>query len=581
MKDTTPDSPRFRALFQGTAAWAVLALLFLASRAQEAAESSPADFSRTIARASALAEELVASGDLPGLSVALVEGDRLVWSKGFGFADVEARAPATAATVYRVGSISKLFTALAAMQLLEEGRLDLDRPLAESLPDLGIDNPFLDEAGPVKLRHVFSHASGLPREPPVGSYFDDSGVDMSAVLRSCRGERLVHPPGRVTKYSNLGVSLIGTLVERIAGVPFEEHTARRLLEPMGMKSSSFRRGPAVAAAVAKGYMQGPRRSLVPAPVFELGTVAAGNLYSTVEDLARLARMLHGSGEVDGRRIVKAETLERMAEPQFPAAGGRFGIGFALGERGGEKSVEHNGAVYGYSSVFICLRASKLSLILLANEDVAFGPLGRLTNLIIREALASRRGAEPPPVPPELRPARPEALKGLEGVYRSETARIELRSEGDRALLVWNGHPVRLEAGPDGTLVTRDRLLDGDKVSIDRDAGGRVAGVRVNDRRFLSFDPASAPAAPREWEGYAGDYGPRYLPVRVRIREGRLVAECETFEYEPAPREDGSFVFPRGTLYEDEALRFHRGPDGSVDAITLGTMRFTRLPGAGL
>ena len=108
---------------------------------------------------------------LPALSIALVDNQQIVWARGFGFADVQKQTPATADTVYRVGSVSKLFTDLAVMQLVEQGRLDLDAPVSRVLPEFSPRNPFNT---PITLRQLMSHRSGLVREPPLGHYFDPS-----------------------------------------------------------------------------------------------------------------------------------------------------------------------------------------------------------------------------------------------------------------------------------------------------------------------------------------------------------------------------------------------------------------------
>ena len=547
-----------------------------------------ADLSAAIESTRSLATEVTASGLLPGVSIALVDGQRIAWAEGFGFADLEKRTPASPATAYRVGSISKLFTAIALLQLAERGKVDLARPLADYLPDLGIENPFVADAGPVLLRHVPSHVAGLPREAAIGSYFDGSGATPADALRSVRGAKLVHPPGRVLKYSNLGVSLVGSVIERASGEAYSAYEEKHILGPIGMRSSAFAREPRIAAVVATGYMQSRDRTLWPAPAFELATVAAGNLYSTVEDLARFARMLHAGGEIDGKRIIEASALERMFEKQFPVAGS-FGIGFMVGERFGEKSVEHSGAVYGFSSSFVCLPGAKLAAIILTNEDVAMGPLRRLAGRLLGGALAARRGESPPPEPAggpvDLArfPVGPLVFRSDAASGRG-TSRIELRVQDGHAVIVVEGHPVRLTASGDDAFITRDRLLEGSPVALERGPGGGVTAVTFDKVRFAAFDPSKAPPTPAGWEAFTGDFGPTYLPVKVSVREGRLVAECETFEYEPVPREGGQaggdpeFVFPRGTMYEDEVLRFHRGADGKAAAISLGTMRFERIRG---
>ena len=121
---------------------------------------------------------------LPALSIVLVDDQRIVWARGFGFADGARMVPATADTVYRVGSVSKLFTDLAVMQLVEQGRLDLDAPVSGILPEFTPVNPFKI---PITLRHLMSHRAGLVREPPVGHYFDPSPPPLSSVVKSISG----------------------------------------------------------------------------------------------------------------------------------------------------------------------------------------------------------------------------------------------------------------------------------------------------------------------------------------------------------------------------------------------------------
>jgi CubicO group peptidase (beta-lactamase class C family) len=119
--------------------------------------------------------------DLPALSIALVDDQTIVWAKGFGFADPKAKKAATAETVYRVGSVSKLFTDVAVLQLVEKGTLDLDAPVTKYLPDFKPQNPFKK---PITLRQLMSHHSGLVREPPVGHYFDPGNPSLAKTVQS-------------------------------------------------------------------------------------------------------------------------------------------------------------------------------------------------------------------------------------------------------------------------------------------------------------------------------------------------------------------------------------------------------------
>src|SRR5438270_4152103 len=141
---------------------------------------------------------------LPALSIALVDDQTVVWAQGFGYQDPDRKIPATAHTVYRVGSVSKLFTDIGIMQMVESGKIDLDTPIQKYLSDFHPVNPF---GKPITLRELMSHRSGLLREPPVGSYFDPTAPSLQATVLSMNPTTLVYPPETHTKYSNAGIAV--------------------------------------------------------------------------------------------------------------------------------------------------------------------------------------------------------------------------------------------------------------------------------------------------------------------------------------------------------------------------------------
>jgi CubicO group peptidase (beta-lactamase class C family) len=150
---------------------------------------------------------------IPGISIALVDGSRVIWARGFGWADSAAGVPAAASTVYRVGSVSKLFTDIGIMQLVERGDLSLDAPVTRYLPEFHPRNPF---GGEITLRQLTSHRSGLTREPPVGNYSDDTEPSLAATVASLNHTTLVYRPGAHTKYSNAGIAVLGYVFNAIA-----------------------------------------------------------------------------------------------------------------------------------------------------------------------------------------------------------------------------------------------------------------------------------------------------------------------------------------------------------------------------
>ena len=161
---------------------------------------------------------------LEAFSIALVDGDEVVWAAGFGEQDPERGVPASAETVYPV---SKLFTDIAVMQLVERGELDLDAPVRNYLPEFAPENPSGTE---ITLRQLMSHRSGLIREPPAGHYFDDTGTDLAATVASLSGTPQIYPPTERTKYSNAGIAVAGYTLEVTRGgrhLPHRSRASRR------------------------------------------------------------------------------------------------------------------------------------------------------------------------------------------------------------------------------------------------------------------------------------------------------------------------------------------------------------------
>src|SRR5262249_1169750 len=245
---------------------------------------------------------------LPALSSALVDDQQIVWARGFGLADPKAKMWATADTVYRVGSVSKLFTDIAVMRLVEQGKLDLDAPGTKYLPDFKPANPF-DK--PITLRHLMAHRSGLVREPPVGSYFDASGPSLADMVKSLNDTKLVLAPGAKTKYSNAAIATVGSLLERTQKEAFPKYLKRTLLEPLGMKKSSFEPTTELKKDLAKAVMWTYHGREFEAPTFELGMAPAGSMYSTANDLARFLSVLFAGGKGPNGQMLKPATLAQM------------------------------------------------------------------------------------------------------------------------------------------------------------------------------------------------------------------------------------------------------------------------------
>jgi len=327
---------------------------------------------------------------LPALSIALVDDQEIIWAKGFGFANLQEKIPATADTIYRVGWVSKLFTDIAVMQLVEQGKLDLDIPVTRYLPEFKPNNPY---SKPITLRQLMTHRSGLVREPPVGNYFDDRNSSLPEMIKSLNKTTLVYEPESRIKYSNAGIGVVGYVLQQTQKEPFAESLQEKLLDPMGLKRSSFEPKKDLLRDLAHSLMWTYHGREFDAPTFELGISPAGCMYSTVTDLAHFMTLLFAGGRGPNGPILKPSTLEQMWTPQFdiPDAKDSFGIGFHLTEFEGRRRVGHNGAIYGFATELSALPKEKLGVVVIASRDVANSVTTHIADVALRQMFAVRLG----------------------------------------------------------------------------------------------------------------------------------------------------------------------------------------------
>ena len=246
--------------------------------------------------------------DVVGLSIALVDNQRVAWTAGFGYADRANNDPASPVTLYRVGSISKLFTSTAAMQLAEQKKIDIDKPLKTYLPSFSIKSRFPD-AAPITPRTIMHHHSGLPSDVIKGMFNPDPGPP-TEVIGLLEDQYVAYPPNYVHSYSNSGMTLLGCMIQQVAGQPFAKHMDEAVLRPIGMRHASFVIRPDMQRLVSKGYKNGKET-----PQVLLRDQPAGSLYASVMDLSRLMHMVFADGRAGDRQIIKPETLAEMLRPQ--------------------------------------------------------------------------------------------------------------------------------------------------------------------------------------------------------------------------------------------------------------------------
>ncbi len=355
-----------------------------------------------------------------GLAVGVVRDGRLVFFSGHGRADIASGASITEDTVFRIGSITKTFTAIAVMQLWEEGLIDLDAPANDYLKAyqlLPAEESFL----PATLRQLLTHTAGVPDvrhvsdllhagltpsdgRPPALSV--DFGEELPSLAEYYRGAlRVVVEPGSAFAYSNHGYATLGQIVEDVSAIPLERYFRERIFEPLGMADSSLVRTDRVASRLAMGYRLG-RRGAVPVPDRDWIGAGAGGTYSTVRDLARFVAALLGGGANEHGRILEPATLATMFDahyqPDKRLPG--MGLGFFRAEVAGHPLVLHDGILPGFNSEVLVAPDDGIGVIGLTNgSSGAFAwlhvELGRLVSHLL--AVPEDAGRSQVPHHPEV------------------------------------------------------------------------------------------------------------------------------------------------------------------------------------
>jgi len=359
----------------------------------------------------ALLPAQLASRDIAGAVVSVVKDGQVLLAKGYGYADFAAKKPVVAdQTLFRPGSISKVFTATAVMQLVEQGKLDLDRDVNDYL-DFAIPKTF---AEPITLRRLLTHTAGF--EESLKNLFVPSSKEMRPLrdyLIDAMPERIFRP-GTVPSYSNYGLTLAGYIVERTSGEPFDKYIATHILMPLRMEHSTFAQPlpPALEASMSLGYLAAAHG----AQGFEFGQAApAGSLSTTGADMTRLMLAFLADGTLDGAAILKPETVRAMETRQFELHPAVRSLGFIFMEysTNAQRVVGHAGDTIYFHSDMILMPAARVGLFLSYNSAGSRSGGGR--GEVIRAFLDRYfpdSAAAAPDVDPKMAQADGRAVAGV-------------------------------------------------------------------------------------------------------------------------------------------------------------------------
>lgn len=502
--------------FLGWTALGLGAVRVFGAPALRAAEAAEGQASPAVAAIDAFVERHRREQGLPGLTVGLADRQGVLAARTYGHADIKTGAPLQPGHLFEIGSITKSFVGIALLQLREEGKIDLHRPVREYLPWLRVESAH----APITTHHLLTHTSGLPNP-----------LSLPAVPLWTG-----HRPGEHFHYCNLGYQILGLLLETLDRRPLREILRARILQPLGMGSSEPVISHRIRSRLPVSYWplyddrpfhrHGP---LAEAPNIAMDN-AAGCVVSTAADMALYMRMLLNRGRLPQGRLLSEESFALFARPAIPSPsfgeGAGYGYGIAVQPVEGRTVLRHTGGMVSFSSAMHVDLDAGFGAFASANASLA----GYRPNAVAAYALAVLRAAAEgralPPAPEPDDPYKVAKATDYAGTYTSPDGRtLLLVAEGELLKLVHGGERVVLERiGADSFFVSHPDL-ELFPLSFGRENGAVVEASHGGD--WYAGERYAGPRAfetPPEWQAYVGHYrneNPWEGSFRTVLRKGRL------------------------------------------------------------
>lgn len=448
-------------------------------------------------RLAAHAEAELQRNRTPGLVLAIAKEGQIAYQFAHGYRNVEESLPATPASRFGIGSITKSFTALALMQLLDAGKLSVDHPVTRYLP---LRFPGAEQ---ITLHHLLTHSAGLPMLGTEGYAMNDhtgrppleplgprgiTQINSAAELIELLNEldfTPIAPPGAVMSYSNDGYALLGAVIEAVSGRPWTDYITAHITEPLGMADTVVGAFDRVGGGTRR-YDLTKDGEFQPGPgdleVLPMASAGGGPQLSTVQDLVRYLEVYRNLGAVDGVRIASEAAIRRMMTPYFPMQP-NLSYGYALTVRRlptGESLVSHNGGDLGVAASIGLLPERGITLAVQSNLG---GPAaGNLFDAAVRIAVGAEPAADWTPSPI---PATAADLERWVGTYVSERVGAKHRIFMEAGALKIEFHGQVLTAEPVAADALRFAMKPGDYWVLSRavDSAGASYGIRVGARVF--------------------------------------------------------------------------------------------------
>ncbi|HEX6283297.1 MAG TPA: serine hydrolase domain-containing protein [Pyrinomonadaceae bacterium] len=507
----------------------------------------------------------------PGMMLALANRNGLVRASTYGFADTKAKARVVPETMFEIGSVSKSFVGLVCLQLSEEGKLDLHKPVVEYLPWLKINSKF----EPITAHHLLCHTAGLPGAPLL----------LDALLQELW---TAYAPGKRFLYCNTGYNILGFLIEARDKRPFAEAMRARMFAPLGMTASAPIISNSVRAQMAVGYEPlyesrpfSPGGPLAEAQWLEVD-IAAGSIASTPADMAKYMRMLLNNGALPKGRLLSEESFKLFTKPMIdsPYRGepGSYSYGVWISDVKGHTRLRHTGGMVAFSSSIDVDLTDGIGAFASVNANLrGYRPVA-VTKYAIELFNASLGGQTLPPAPAP--PSPPDEVKNAAdyaGEFTSpeNNRKLEFVAEGNKLVLVHNGRRIVLERMAGDRFLAKDPqftrfalLFVREKQKVVEVVHGSDWYVNANYTGPRSFE------TPQAWKGFVGHYhndSPWYGDTRVILRKGRLHLDGGA---PLVPRADGKFGI--GGTEDPDWVEFKSVVDGRAMILSYSGIKFRRM-----
>ncbi|MFO7321094.1 MAG: serine hydrolase domain-containing protein [Chloroflexota bacterium] len=515
--------------------------------------------------------DLMDAAIVPGMALAVTNRDEVIYARGFGATSTEPDAPAVGPdTIFRIGSITKPLTATMLMRLVDDGLLDLDRPVREYVPWLKLMDE--DAERIITLRMLLSHTSGLPTALEYNGWRDPSGLE-AYVREVLPALPPVAPPGEIYAYSNPGFNLAGYVAEAVTGTPYAELMRQYLFEPLGMGRTTFDPLVAMTYPFSQSFvLDETGRPQVKRPfVDNTGEYPCGFALSTVLDLGKLARLHLNDGCVDGVSLLSANAVAEMRRlhVELMTLDGRgYGLGMRVRQYKGLRLVGHNGAIAKYGGLWWLVPEAGIAVVMLMNRAPnAWGVADRLLTSLLDDLLEL-----PEPAAEPVQIAAPAGADDLTGIYLGPSVGlVQVENEGETLSMRWNGRSYRLEARGDRLFKASNPAGDSHSVGFVRAGEGEIRYLYLDGspciRQHYTLESADISA----WERAPGVYRADIDTWRLRCENGQfwIYSEDERAEVPCVLLDARRFVCDFG-LFELEE-------DGAGRLTLLGGGGYWRFP----